>query len=281
MRHVGTIVTALLAVVPGLGAASATTLNAEYAISLAGLTVGMADLATTVEGDKYRLQLNARTVGLAGAFSNAKGAANAAGSVAPGRPPVPGSFAVLTRASSDQRSVRIGIANGNVAAVDITPPLDPKPDRVPLKDSHKRGIVDPLSALIMPAVAGSGDLLDPANCNRTLPIFDGGARYDVTLSFAETRRVERPGFAGPVLVCNARWTPIAGHRSERPATKFMQENQDISVWLAPIEGTRVLIPLRISVATMIGTSVIEAQRWSQSGEGKPAPAKPQRRAGAD
>jgi hypothetical protein len=39
----------------------------------------------------------------------------------------------------------------------------------------------------------------------------------------------------------------------------------MSVWLAPVEGTRVLIPLRISVLTTIGTNIIEATRWSQSG----------------
>ena len=38
-----------------------------------------------------------------------------------------------------------------MAALDIEPPLDEKPDRVPLKDAHKRGVVDPVSALLMPA----------------------------------------------------------------------------------------------------------------------------------
>ena len=55
-----------------------------------------------------------------------------------------------------------------------------------------------------------------------------------------------------MLVCNARYVPIAGHRALRPATKFMEENKDMSVWLAPVEGQRVLVPLRIAVRTMIG-----------------------------
>jgi hypothetical protein len=45
----------------------------------------------------------------------------------------------------------------------------------------------------------------------------------------------------------------------------MEENREMSVWLAPVEGTRVLIPLRISVLTTIGTNIIEATRWSQGG----------------
>ena len=68
-----------------------------------------------------------------------------------------------------------------------------------------------------------------------------------------------------MLVCNVRYVPIAGHRLHRPATKFMQENRDMSVWLAPVEGARVLVPFRISIRTMIGTSVVEATRWGYDG----------------
>ena len=118
----------------------------------------------------------------------------------------------------------------------------------------------------MPASA-KGDLTDPANCNRTLPIFDGAARFDVVLSYGETRQVEKPGYKGPVLVCNARYVPIAGHRALRPTTKFMQDNRDMSVWLAPVEGARLLVPLRIAVRTMVGMSVIEASRWAERRRG--------------
>jgi hypothetical protein len=55
----------------------------------------------------------------------------------------------------------------------------------------------------------------------------------------------------------------------RPATKFMAENRDMSVWLAPVEGSRLLMPLRISVRTTIGTSVIEANRWALQGGAVP------------
>ena len=91
---------------------------------------------------------------------------------------------MTSRSSSDQRTVRMGLTGGNVAAVEITPPLDEKPDRVPLKDEDKKGVVDPVSALLMPAIT-RGKLIDPANCNRTIPIFDGAARFDVVLSYDE------------------------------------------------------------------------------------------------
>src|SRR5215212_7885759 len=153
-------------------AARAQTLKVDYAISLAGIPLGSADLAMTFEGSKYKMQVGAKLTGLAGLLTGGRGAATAAGALS-GSQPVPASFAVTSRSSNDQRTVRMGLTGGSVAAVEITPPLDEKPDRVPLKDSHKRGILDPVSALIMPASRASPT--DPGNCNRTLPVFDGAA----------------------------------------------------------------------------------------------------------
>ena len=80
--------------------------------------------------------------------------------------------------------------------------------------------------------------------------------------------MDKPGYKGPVLVCKARYVPISGHRALRPATKFMEENKDMSVWLVPLEGQRLLVPVRIAVRTMIGLSVVEASHWAMEGEAK-------------
>ena len=157
-----------------------------------------------------------------------------------------------------------------MAGVETDPPLEPKTDRVPVKPADKKGVIDPMSALLMPAVA-SKNLTDPDNCNRTIPVFDGASRMNVVLTYAETKTVEVPGYSGPVLVCNARYVPISGHRSERPATKFMQDNRDMSVWLAPIEGPRLLFPLKVAVRTMIGMSVVEAASFRVEGDAKVIP----------
>ncbi|KAA2237103.1 DUF3108 domain-containing protein [Salinarimonas soli] len=256
----------LAAVLLALGAtafapATAATFSADYGIYLAGLPIGEADVASTIEGDRYKLDVNAKLTGLVGLFVNGRGAATSTGSVSNGRV-MPASFAVTSRNSSESRTVRMGLSSGNVAAVDITPPLDVKEDRVPVVDAHRRGIVDPVSALIMPMAAG--EPLSPAQCARTIPVFDGASRFNIVLSYEGTRAVEKPGFKGDVLVCKVRWVPIAGHRPDKAAVKFMAENRNMSVWLAPLEGTRVLAPLRIAVETMVGMSVVEASRWELS-----------------
>jgi hypothetical protein len=277
--HAGTVLLACALSLPSIAAAGAQTLKIDYDISLAGIPLGSADLATTLEGPRYKMQVAAKLTGLAGLLIGGRGAATAAGA-APGPQPVPASFAVTSRSSSDQRTVRMGLAGGSVAAVEITPPIDEKADRVPLKESHKRGILDPVSALLMPA-ASRGGLTDPGNCNRTLPVFDGAARFDIVLSYEETKQIDKPGYSGPVLVCNARYVPIAGHRALRPSTKFMQDNREMQVWLAPLEGSRFLVPLRISVRTMVGMSVIEASQWTLQDDARMVPTSAGRRQAAE
>ncbi len=248
----------------------AQTLKVSYDLTLAGLPLGKADLSSSFSGSKYEMEGRAKLTGLAMLLTGGRGEANASGTLDGDSPPRSASFAVVSRTSDNQRSVRMGLKRGRVAKVEIDPPLEPKPDRVPVKAADKKGVVDPMSALLMPAVA-SKNLTDPANCDRTIPVFDGASRMDVVLSYAETKDIEVPGYAGPVLVCNARYVPISGHRSERPATKFMQENKDMAVWLAPVEGARVLFPLKVSVRTMIGMGEMQASLWSLEDDRAAAP----------
>jgi hypothetical protein len=45
----------------------------------------------------------------------------------------------------------------------------------------------------------------------------------------------------------------------------MAENKSMEVWLAPVGASRIVMPWRISVATMVGTTVIEATEFSAGG----------------
>ncbi|MGU3538931.1 DUF3108 domain-containing protein [Methylobacterium sp. A54F] len=244
------------------GRAAPATVTVDYGINLAGLPIGTAQLSGAVEGARYRMDVSATLTGLVGAITGGMGSARASGVIAAG--PQPNAFSIATRTANSGIAVRMALSRGNVVQSEVTPPLIDMGDRVPVSAANKRGVMDPASALIMPAHA-RGDLTDPENCNRTLPVFDGATRFNVVLSYAETRTVEKPGYAGPVLVCNARYQAIAGHRPDRPGVRFMEENRDMSVWLAPVEGTRVLLPLRISVRTTLGTNIIEATRWARAG----------------
>jgi hypothetical protein len=238
--------------------ATAASLDAKYQISLLGMTLGTANLVGGIDSNSYKIDMVAKLTGLVGGFTGGRGSGAATGNLNGSRLS-PSTFAVTSASSSESRTVRMALDGNAVQAVAVEPPVDAKPDRVPLNDGHKRNVVDPISAFLMPGDGKGG--VGAAACNRTLPIFDGAARYDIKLSYAGSKQVQLDGYSGPVAVCQARYVPIAGHRELRPSTKFMRENRDISAWLAPVAGTNMMVPVRISVKTMIGTAVIEASSF--------------------
>lgn len=247
--------------------ARAESFTIDYDISLIGFPIGQATLTGNADPGTYRVELNAKLTGLASIISGGKGTAIAAGGGLPSRV-LPSSYQLNVAGGGQVLAMRIGLASGNVTSVTIDPPLEPRPDRVPVLEAHKRGVLDPVSAFLMP-VPGRAPLLDPASCNRTLPVFDGGGRFDVQLSFSEKTTLTIKGYDGPALLCNVRYTPISGHRAERKAVQFMAENRDIQVWLIPVGGSRIVIPARIMLRTMIGMLAIDARRMTTGG--KPLP----------
>ena len=44
----------------------------------------------------------------------------------------------------------------------------------------------------------------------------------------------------------------------------MEENRDIQIWLAPVEGLALLAPYRVSIKTMVGVLDIEATEFQVS-----------------
>ncbi len=240
--------------------ASADVLHATYRVSLIGLPIGAVNLNADLTPTSYSIFGDAKVTGIAKLFvANAHGASSGKGAILQGRVS-PASFATIASSSNMTRTIRMALAGNAVIGIDISPPFQDKPDRVPLGPGDKRNVVDPVGAVILPAPA-SGPMLSPAACNRKVPIFDGYTRFDVDLTYVGERTVSAKGYDGPVAVCAARYVPISGHSRDRPATKFMAENKDLEVWLAPIASDHVLIPFRVSVRTMIGTTVIEAQEF--------------------
>ena len=260
-----TVLPAAIVALCSLAAAPALAQNviAHYSVKLIGLSLGTASVAAVIDPASYRVEASAKLSGIASIVSNSKGAATSSGQLVQGRV-APAAYATTSANSKMTRTMRIAMAAGDVRASEVVPPFEDSPERIPVTEGQKRGIIDPLSALVMP-VKGKEPVMGPAACNRTIPIYDGWTRFDVSLQFVGLRNVKVKGYAGPVAVCAARYTPVSGHRPDRPATKFMAENRNMEVWLAPVGDMRVVMPFRISVATQIGTTVIEALEFSAAG----------------
>ncbi len=234
-------------------------MHATYRVSLVGLPIGAANLNADLSPTAYSIRADAKLTGLAKLFANARGASAGQGSIVGGHVS-PATFATIAASSNMTRTIRMAIAGNSVTGVDIAPPFEDRPDRVPLGPHDEQNIVDPIGAVIFPAPE-TGPLVSPAACNRKIQIFDGYTRFDIDMTYVGERSVKTKGYNGLVAVCAIRYVPISGHRRDRPATRFMAENKDLEVWLAPIERDHVLIPYRVSARTMIGTTVIEASEF--------------------
>ena len=161
---------------------------------------------------------------------------------------------------------------GNVKELTPTPP--PSSDRVPVSNSNRQGIVDPLTALLFSATA-AGEGLSQEACRRTLPIFDGHQRYDLKLAFKRMDKMTaEKGYAGAVVVCSVSYEPIAGHRANIPLVKYLSEGREMEIALAPIAGTPLLAPFRLSVVSTLANLMIEANRFESTMAPAPASASP-------
>jgi Protein of unknown function (DUF3108) len=254
------ILSSLAAAALGSAPAPAETIDVKYALSLIGLPIGVAEAEATVDASEYSIRINAKLVGVAALVSTAKTAATASGSILQGRV-APESYAATSANSHSTRTVRMAMDEGSVRALSIVPPMREEPGRVPVTDDQKRNIVDPVSALAM-TIPTDAPGVGAAACDRTLRIFDGYTRFDIKLSFAGVRRLKVHGYDGMVSACAARYVPISGHKPGAPGVVFLQNDKQLEIWLAPLDDARVELPVRISIETMVGTTVVEATDFS-------------------
>ena len=245
---------------PAEAAPRGTRLGASYDISFSGLTFAKGDLSVDIKGNAYEARMGMRTSGLVGVFVASKSNAESTGRLR-GSHVVPSRYSMMAKESKISSRVAIHMGHGNVQDFAVSPQLKKRPDRIPVTKRHRYNVVDPLSAAIMP-LARKGDSLSPAACNRRLPIFDGWQRYDVQLSYRRTENVSGRGYDGPVVVCGARWIPVAGHRPGKKSVKYMADNKHIEIWLAPVADEPLLVPYRISLRTMSGDIVVEARKMT-------------------
>jgi Protein of unknown function (DUF3108) len=251
----------VLALIGMLAPASAQgRLEARYSATIAGIPIGSGTWAIDVADSQYTATANGSTSGLLRAFTGGQGDSTAHGTLNGGRP-LSSTYAATISSRKKSDVIRFTIANGNVKDLKVDPPQDNDPERVPLTEAHQHGVFDPMTASIV-RVPGNGELLSSEACQRTLAIFDGRLRYDMQFAFKRMDKVKASkGYAGPVVVCSAYFTPVAGYIPSRAAIKYLAKQRDMEVWLAPIAGTRVLVPFRAQGPTPIGHAVLEAYEF--------------------
>jgi len=241
-------------------------LQAEYTASVAGLPIGHGSWVIEIADDQYTAAANGSTTGLLRIFTGARGTSASRGSFS-GEQTVSTSYvATIDFDRSKYDDVRMVLSGGNVKDFFVDPPLAPHPERIPVSDADRRGVVDPMSSTIN-RVGGNGDPVSPLACGRKVAVFDGRVRYDLRSEFKRIEMVKAErGYQGPVVVCTVYFEPISGYVPNRPVIRYLVELRDAEVWLAPISGTRVLVPFRFSMPTPLGMGVLQATQFVAVGQ---------------
>jgi hypothetical protein len=238
-------------------------LTARYALTVADISIGEGDWAVDIGKDRYSAQSSGRFFGLWRVLLGSDISAAAHGTASQGHL-VPTSYVANFSSDDDVDDVRMTFRDGAVSEHEAKPPIPTVPDRIPVTAAHLRGAVDPLTAGLAP-VPGTGDVLAPAACQRTLPIFDGSHRFDMVLSFKRLDNVKaETGYRGAAVVCAMTYQPIAGYSPGAFRVGYLQKNRDMEMWFAPVAGTRLLAVFRISIPTMLGTAVLRATRFESA-----------------
>jgi hypothetical protein len=236
-------------------AASATT-NAErtadavYGLSIAGIPIGSASLSVSIEDERYVLD-GAADVGFL--FWGGEGNARAVGAMQGGTMQ-PTHYRLAYQGVSEPGGIEIAFADGRAVHWERQPEPDGdwveewRRNRIAVEDHHLAGVLDPLSALVIPMPADA----DPATvCRRLLPVFSGYTRFDLEL----TGIAAAPSGVG----CTARYHPVAGHRPDSDSVARMTRPGAFEIALAPITEA-AWGPARVAVQTRFGTFEMVRER---------------------
>jgi hypothetical protein len=238
--------------------------RASYEVSFNGFQVGTFEFEAQTENRSYSLSGNARLTLLLGAFTWI-GETRAFGLLA-NHVPKPAAFSFDFKANSKTGSTKVDFDNGSVLDVRHNPTPPQKPDIVPLREQHKKGVLDPLSAIMLIA-----DYSNPDPCERRLPIFDGKERFDLLMSYkGEVKVNEQQPSGQPAIahVCKVKYKPVAGHKADAESS-YLATTDGIEVSLRPIPSANILVPYQITIPTLIGYVTIVSKRVEIESPGLP------------
>jgi hypothetical protein len=234
-------------------------LEANYEVSVAGITIGKGAWLVEVADDQYSAAMTGGSSGILRAISSGQGTGVAQGRVVKGQLQ-PAAYTATVATERKSETIRISLVNGTVKdwSIDPAPPEDL--GRIPVTDADKRGVSDPMTASLV-RVGGAGDPVSADACSNGAAVFDGRMRYDLSMEFKRIENVKVDGYQGPVVVCAIYFTPLAGYDPSRAAIKYLAGQRHMEAWLAPIEGTRILVPFRFTIPTPLGTGKLEATKF--------------------
>lgn len=232
-------------------------LEAQYEATLSGIPVGRGAWNIDIQDDVFSAAASGGTTGILKSFAGGSGTGASQGRVVNGAL-VATAYQASTTTSKKTEEIHITLDKGNVKEFGIIPEPPVDADRIVVTEAHRRAVFDPMTASLV-RVSGTGDPLSPEACHGSAPVFDGRMRYELKLDFKrmETVKAEK-GYHGPVVVCALYFVPVAGYIPDRPVIKYLAAQRNIEIALAPVAGTRILVPFWLKVPTPLGPAMLEA-----------------------
>jgi len=230
-------------------------ISSVYRLSFNGFEVGSFSFESTSNGRSYAATSKAEVSALFGAFKW-KGATTASGNLSAAAPQ-PASYLLTFKTKSKQGLVRLGFDRGAVKTMSVEPSKPPSPEAVPVKPEQLTSVFDPMSAIL--AITHAGESGDP--CKKTIPIFDGKARFNLVMSYKtrQTLKEKAPsGQPNELYVCKVKYVPIAGHKPKDFVNPWV-DYDSIEIALRPVPTAGVFVPYRISIPTTLGAAVMSAE----------------------
>ncbi|MDF1608065.1 DUF3108 domain-containing protein [Hoeflea sp. YIM 152468] len=257
-RHVSVRVVLMMAAMLAPGAvasarAEPVQIKSTYSVSLLGLPVASARFRTVIDGKSYTISGDVRTTVLSDIVSKIRGTTSVSGTMTEERM-LASKFLVNYASGTKTYRTEIIFHGGNVKSVINLPKRrETSEDWVPLSADDMRAVLDPLSALVLPA--GS------KVCPRSLPIFDGQSRVTLHLTQKGVRPYRNRGFVGDAIVCAVRFDPKAGYRKGSSGIEYLRELRTMEIWFAHHERGGFYAPVYAKVPTKIGQVIIAATRF--------------------
>jgi Protein of unknown function (DUF3108) len=256
-----------------LAAETPASLTAHYVITMTHVRVGEITWAVNFSDNTYLTSANGKASGVFSVLVTGEGLFTTHGAVADGRL-VPATARFDVSDDDGIYETEMTFEDGGIKHLqDRGAP--PPADRIRVSQNLLRGVADPLSAMLIPV---GRNAMAPANCDKTLRIFDGRRRYNLALSFKRIDKLKiARGYAGAVLVCGVVLRPIAGYRPDSLVVRYLAGKDDLELWFAPVAGIAVMAPVRALMPTLIGTMDIQANEFvmpKMEAAPRPVPAKP-------
>lgn len=229
--------------------------KARYRLTFNGFEVGAYNFTSRYKDQTYSATGKTEISALFGAFKWT-GTFTGSGSVEKDGPR-PVAYQMSYKTKKKTTSVKLGFDTSGITAIALVPNKPPPREAIKVTPDNLKHVFDPISAMLAISNATAADA-----CNRTIPVFDGKARFDLRLSLKgrETLKEEHPsGQPRELVVCRVKYVPIAGHKPKDFVNPWIDYDQ-IEIALRAIPSAGIYVPYRVSVPSTIGPAVMTAEQ---------------------